>query len=257
MEYIKAITAIIFLAITSTANAALVSRLGGLAIYDTDLDITWLANPNLAATETFGVSGISDSGTITGVMNLETANNWINAMNNYGTSGYLNINTWRLPSTTVPDSGCTTLSGLPISNSTGYNCNLSEMGYLFYNEFNSTAGQHIRDNSDSNISLFSFPLEPGDAVGFWSGTQPTPTQAFVFGFNVGGQGVEGSSNSFYKAFAVADGDVAAVPLPAPLILLVSGLMSLLVFTNKHNKRDKYAPTGRSDAQKTRAVYPCR
>ncbi len=32
------------------AQAALVSRLGGLAVYDTDYDMTWLANANLAAT---------------------------------------------------------------------------------------------------------------------------------------------------------------------------------------------------------------
>lgn len=213
--------------ITSASNAALVSRLGGQAVYDTDLNISWLANPNLAATESFGVSGISNSGSITGIMNLETANNWITAMNNYGDNGYLNINNWRLPTTFTPDTGCTTLSGAPITNNTGYNCSLSEMGHLFYNEFSGTAGQHIRDNTDPNISLFSFPTELGDAVGFWSGTQPTSTQAFLFGFNVGGQGIEGADNSFYKAWAVADGDIAAVPIPAAVWLFGSGLIGLI------------------------------
>ncbi|MFK5984804.1 MAG: hypothetical protein QM479_05205 [Pseudomonadota bacterium] len=215
------------LLIPMIANAALVSRLNGQALYDTELNITWLANANLAATESFGVSGITSSGTITGIMNLETANNWVTAMNN---NGYLNITNWRLPTTAVSDNNCTTTQGVPITNNTGSNCSQSEMGHLFYNEFNGMAGQHIRDNTDTNISLFSFPLELGDAVGYWSGTQPTSTQAFVFGFNVGGQGIEGAENNFYKAFAVADGDVASlssVPVPASVWLFSSGLIGII------------------------------
>ena len=233
MKLLRTLSTLLFLSVASTSNAALVSRLNGQAVYDTDLNVTWLANPNLAATENFGVSGITTSGTLTGIMNLETANNWVAAMNNFGNSGYLNISNWRLPTTTVPDNGCTTMQGIPITNSTGFNCSLSEMGHLFYNEFNGTAGQHIRDNPDPNISLFSFPLELGDAVGFWSGTQPTSTQAFVFGFNVGGQGIEGATNSFYKAFAVADGDVAVVPIPSAIILFATGWLGLFGFARKN------------------------
>ena len=36
--------------VVSTADAALVSRLGGLAYYDTVLNITWLADANFAKT---------------------------------------------------------------------------------------------------------------------------------------------------------------------------------------------------------------
>ena len=55
-----AVTALFVVALNATAvaNAALVSRLNGQAIYDTDLNITWLADANLAATDSFGVAGI-------------------------------------------------------------------------------------------------------------------------------------------------------------------------------------------------------
>ena len=51
--------------VSAAANAALLGRdLNGSpgsfeAYYDTTLDITWLANANLALTTTFGVSGIN------------------------------------------------------------------------------------------------------------------------------------------------------------------------------------------------------
>jgi hypothetical protein len=46
-----------------TANAAhatdiLVSELGGTVVYDKTTNLSWIANANLAATNTFGVSGI-------------------------------------------------------------------------------------------------------------------------------------------------------------------------------------------------------
>ncbi len=43
----------------SSANAALLSRSSGQACYDDVLNITWIANANLADTTTFGVLGIS------------------------------------------------------------------------------------------------------------------------------------------------------------------------------------------------------
>ncbi|MCE9551092.1 MAG: DUF1566 domain-containing protein, partial [Betaproteobacteria bacterium] len=80
----------------TTANATLVSALGGQVVNDTDLNITWLANANLADTQAFGVSGINANGT----MNWYTAKLWIAAMN---TANYLGYKDWRLP--TVTDTG--------------------------------------------------------------------------------------------------------------------------------------------------------
>ena len=81
------------------ANAALTSALGGQVVNDTDRNIVWLANANLADTNSFGVSGINANGT----MSWFTAQNWIGAMN---TANYLGYNDWRLPTTLQPDPSC-------------------------------------------------------------------------------------------------------------------------------------------------------
>jgi hypothetical protein len=49
---------LLLLALPGVAQATLISRLSGQAYYDDVLDITWLANANLAAGNTFGVGGI-------------------------------------------------------------------------------------------------------------------------------------------------------------------------------------------------------
>lgn len=59
------------------AAAALVAHSKGRTVYDTVNNVTWLANANLAATQTFGVSGINRDGS----MSWDTAQAWIAAMN--------------------------------------------------------------------------------------------------------------------------------------------------------------------------------
>ena len=66
----RSITCILLLIIALPAQSALISRLGGQAVYDDQLNITWLADANLAASNTFGIGGISG-----GAMNWNTANN--------------------------------------------------------------------------------------------------------------------------------------------------------------------------------------
>lgn len=88
--------------VSTPAQAALIDYGNGL-IGDTNLDITWLKNANLAAAETFGVSGINvdtfdaegNQITYAGTMTWNTAVLWVQAMND---SNYLGYNTWRLPS---------------------------------------------------------------------------------------------------------------------------------------------------------------
>jgi hypothetical protein len=77
---------------STCAWASLINRGGGM-IYDTDLNITWLANANLADTNSFGImawdtaqrAGIHTSG----AMPWNTAQDWIGAMN---TANYLGLN---------------------------------------------------------------------------------------------------------------------------------------------------------------------
>ena len=48
-----AMCACIFSFISISANAALIERLGGLAYYDTEADLTWLADANAGAGSAF------------------------------------------------------------------------------------------------------------------------------------------------------------------------------------------------------------
>lgn len=212
------------LGLVASAEAALVSRLGGLAVYDTDFNITWLADANLAASDTFGVSGIAGSG----IMTWDTAQSWINAVN---TAGYLGYSDWRLPTTLQPDATCAFQSG---SVSYGYNCSGSEMGHLFYTELGGVAGTSIQTTHNSSLSLFS-NIQPGN---YWSGTEYAPdaaSSAWIFGFLYGGQDADYKSANLY-ALVVRPGDVAAVPLPSAVWLLGSGLIGLFGFRRRRKTR---------------------
>lgn len=92
------------------------------AYYDTALDITWLANANLATTETFGIADIRSEGRTAGGMSWQTAHAWIDAMNS---AAYLGITDWRLP------------NDLPMDPEAGLAINPDNEGY--YLEF-STSG---------------------------------------------------------------------------------------------------------------------
>jgi len=193
----------------SSVHAALISRLGGQAVYDTDFNITWLADANLAASNTFGVTGI-----VNGSMTWAQANEWIAAMN---TANYLGYSDWRLPTTVQPDPSCQYQSG---GASGGYSCTGSEMGHLFYGELGGVAGQSIVTTHNANYSLFS-NVQP---LFYWSGTSyaPNPGVAWYFGFGYGNQDYNYKVGVF-RAWAVRPGDIAAVPVPAASWLFATEL----------------------------------
>lgn len=208
-----------------SVDAALVSRLNGAAVYDTDLDITWIADANLAASNTFGVSGIS-TGSTPGRMTWDTAQTWLAAMN---AANYLGFNDWRLPLTTAPDATCTT----PAS-AQGYNCAGSEMGHLFYVELGGTAGSSILTSADPDLALF----QNIRTNYYWSTDYtPTPTattDAWQFTF-VSGQQAGVAKTVPDNVWAVRTGDVL-VPLPAGFWLLGSGLVGLSGFFCKNRTK---------------------
>lgn len=180
-----------------STHATLIDRGGGM-IYDTDLNITWLQDANYAKT-----SGYDANGTMTWYEAMTWASNLI-----YG--GYDN---WRLPTS---DSNCSFL-----------NCNGSEMGHLFYDEFGGTAWSSILTITDSDLALF-INIYPSY---YWSGTELLPGTALGFSFGDSTQDFQLKVEAFH-AWAVRDGDVTSVPEPSTLLLFGFSLLGFWFFTIK-------------------------
>lgn len=186
---------IIILVLSNSANAALIERLGGLAYYDDVAKLTWLADANYAGAKM----------------------NWSDAMTWSATLEINGIGDWRLPDTLLTDTSCVIQGDEEIP--FGYSCTGSEMGNLFYNVLGNSAGSLTNAGPFSNIQSDSY----------WSATLDYPystSSAWLFGMQHGYQGVNATINN-HSAWAVHDGDVSAVPIPAAVWLFGSGLIGLI------------------------------
>lgn len=228
------------------ANAALVSVLGGQAINDTDLNVTWLADANYAQTSGYSANGL---------MTWNQAQNWIASLNaENGGAGHLGYNDWRLP-VTGPVNGVSMsyIFQYDGSSDVGYNISApgttyagsknSEMAYLFYNGFgwkgayNTTGGsQGLNLFNDTGLFInFQGNLQYSSGSlysDYWSATEYTPDTGNAWGFSFiwGAQGY-GIKDDLAYALAVRTGQVV-VPLPAALWLLGSGLLCLICVAHR-------------------------
>jgi hypothetical protein len=198
----------ILVAISGAAQASLIDRGGGL-IYDTDLNITWLADANYAGT----------------TMTWANAMTWAANLSYYDSVRNVTYDDWRLPTTLQPDPNCGSQSS---GDSYGYNCTGSELGHLFYSELGGVAGQYIVTTHDADYNLFTNV----QSNVYWSATEYAPDTSIAWNFNTtnGYQLAYYKTYSFY-AWAVRPGDVAAaastVPVPAAAWLFGSGLLGLI------------------------------
>lgn len=237
------ITAALALAgFASSASADLLDRGNGL-IYDSVLNVTWLKDANLAASQTFGVLGIDPDG----AMKLATARDWISAMN---LSGYKGYSDWTLPMNR-PINGVSFNESfvLPASatgvNDNGYNITStnSPLAHLFYVSLGNpgmrdTAG-NIRSGTTGvdwgmvNTGPFQNlrdPLSTNGLTGYayWTGTAASKIAGYGRGWTLitrAGYQAPSFDDSYFHAWAIRPGDVAAaaVPEPASLMMLLAGL----------------------------------
>lgn len=214
MKHVWGIVVLCLLSVS--ANAALLSRLSGQAYYDDVLNITWVADANLAMT-----SGYDEEG----LMSWADANSWMASLNAQNAGlGYLGVNDWRLP-TVGPLNGSTLDYATSYNGSTdrGYNqseqgtayagSTASEMAHLYYNTLNNKGYCTLSSVFPSctvqagwglsNTGPF-LNVQPND---YWSGTgSDAPSWAWYFRFNDGGQLLYDKSYTF-NAWAVRPGDI--------------------------------------------------
>jgi hypothetical protein len=118
---------------------------GGQTVYDPVAEVTWLADANLAARETFGVADISPDG----AMEHTAADQWVGAMNKADQGrGYLGHTNWQLPATGPPDSSCS------MKGTTGFDCTGSAMGELFYKQLGLHRGESVVAAPDVKVGPF-------------------------------------------------------------------------------------------------------
>jgi len=182
------------------------------AYYDTDLNITWLADANYTGT----------------AMDWTTANSWAEGL--YGNSG------WRLPYTNPVNGTTYNYYGSPYNGTSDRGFNISapgtmyagstgsEMAHLFHN----TLGD-IGYCGPSNSTEFtcngwqpgygltnSGPFSNIQSYFYWSATMfaPSTDGAWLFGFHDGEQTTGGTGIDFtFYAWAVHDGDVGTAIAP--------------------------------------------
>ncbi|HEY2842947.1 MAG TPA: DUF1566 domain-containing protein [Bryobacteraceae bacterium] len=213
------LAAILTAACGASAQGALLQRLNGAAVYDTDLNVTWLVDADLAQSNSFNVVGIAPSG----IMSWSNAQNFIVAMN---AANYLGFSTWRLPSTQQPDPSCSTQdAGNHVSSNFG--CTGSEMGHLFYNELGGMANTALSAVHNANYGSFR-NLQDG---GYWSDTTYSldNSGAWLFQFQNGAQVTSGKQQTAFLVMAVISGDVSS-PKVLPQIAFGGGWYSALYFT---------------------------
>jgi hypothetical protein len=183
---------------------------GGTTVYDPITQVTWLADANLPARQTFGLAEINREG----AMDHETAVRWIEAMNQSdGGHGYLGHNDWDLPETGPHDPGCS------LKGTTGLGCTISAMGSLFYRQLGLRPGDSVIAPSEARVGPF-YNVQP---YLYWacagqlasSACQPNgPDEGFEWNFSLGNgfQGTNLVGNALYVMVYYPDNSVGQ---PAP------------------------------------------
>ena len=176
--------------VSQTGQAAILPlepRLGGLAFYDPNLNITLVADAN-----------------INNLMDWSTAQAWVAGLTIDGVGG------WRLPSADVDGDGTVVdCNGGGVAG-----CADNEMGFLYWEEGITTINPS--PFGDVRSGVYWSGTESGSDT----------SRAWQFGFNNGVLSTNNKTGTNY-AWAVRGDDVGTVPVPAAIWLFGSGLLSLI------------------------------
>ena len=215
----------VLLLLAGPSDATLFNR-GGSLIYDSVLDVTWMANMNA-----------------NGPMTFDAASSWAAGLTLGGFSD------WRLPS--VLDTGS---PGCNLSYSGGTDCGAnvqtksgnvyqfevnqavySEMAHLFYVTLENITAYNPDHSIKPGISgvdwglVNSRPFQNMQNAIYWSGTVYLPSTQYVWIFgNDDGLQLYDFRQSTHFAVAVRNGDVISVPEQQTALLMVFGLGALVV-----------------------------
>lgn len=200
------------LVLVGASEAALVDRGGGL-VYDTSLNVTWLADWSYAVTSGYAIQNSGGLGSFVisadGSMGWDAAQQWANSLVIGGAGG------WRLPKS----GGCS-----------GFSCTTGELGHLFYEDLGGRPNEsvlvadHDTFTQIANLTLF----ENVGPKAFWlEEYAPQSPGAWFFTTGAGLQSVIGKSPGLH-VMLVHSGDVSLVPEPASYALFIAGLLCVLV-----------------------------
>ncbi|MDB4431067.1 DUF1566 domain-containing protein [Pseudomonadales bacterium] len=226
---------------------------GHEGVYDDVLNVTWLANANLAQSTTFGIS-INSNGSMT---NAQTELYVVSA----NVANYLGHSAWRLPNMGFVSGVYNTATSYDGSSDRGYNIgapiNLmnpngqstdflgNELAFMYYQNLGGlakclSATVCLQDSNlyglqnmsnERNLELFS-SISP---FYYRSKNQANGGSNFGTSFNSGLQvGLSSASNE--SVWLVHDGDIGAavVPIPAAAWLFGSALAGLLIAKRKRS-----------------------
>ncbi|NJA07162.1 hypothetical protein ACQE3E_04510 [Methylomonas sp. MED-D] len=242
MQLLKPLTATLLFTLSASGQAALLSRAGGTMVYDTDRNLTWVADANLFQTQAAANPNLVNQI----IANVGTINDTPNTSDTPANSGHYNLAagdfnadagqlSWYGATAWAQNLDYGGYSDWRLPTASAKNVQ-SEMGHLFLGELGGELGQPLDAVHNANYDLFK-NIQVG-GFGYWASGEfaKNPAMAEVFSPYDGGNSYQNKGDpysfggTFFNAWAVRDGDVAdtaPVPLPGAVWLFGTGVVGLL------------------------------
>lgn len=240
-QFNKSIAAALVLgAFSVSAEAALFDRGGGL-LYDDVLDVTWLQDANYSKTSGYDADG---------KMSWTDANTWAANLVYHDSVRNVDFSDWRLPAIapvngTASSYNYTYATNGGSDNGFGISSQYSELAYMYYVNLALQPAFDSTGSMTSTYGVFGNGTNGGQndvglvknlqGFAYWSASEyiQNANYAWWVNFGLGRQGGYFKTDA-YHAWAVRDGDVAAVPVPGAIWLFGSALAGLVRFNRRQS-----------------------